>query len=123
MVERREFASDPIEASTITVAEPIISSLQDEHFTCLNHTLMLRLGTVGQALYLRVIFHFANLCTGVNGSPLEFVKRYDDVCAEWLGGLKVLRYESDIRRKLGPHLDQVVQEGVLSRFTLTNAKD
>ncbi|PZR81732.1 MAG: hypothetical protein DLM68_17185 [Hyphomicrobiales bacterium] len=30
-LERREFASDPIEACTITLAEPIIASLQDEH--------------------------------------------------------------------------------------------
>jgi hypothetical protein len=33
LVQRREFATDPIEACTITLAEPIISSLQDEHFT------------------------------------------------------------------------------------------
>ena len=122
LIERREFASDPIEACTITLAEPIIASLEDEHFTCLNHTLMLRLSTVGQALYMRVFFHFANLYTGVNSSRLEFIKRYDDICAEWLGGLKVLQYKSDIERQLGPHLDQLVQEGVLSTFTLTKAK-
>src|SRR5271157_2114395 len=122
LVERREFASDPIEACTITLAEPIIASLQDEHFTCLNHALMLRISTVGQALYMRVFFHFANLYTGVNSSRLQFIKRYDDICAEWLGGLKMLRYKSDIERQLGPHLDQLVQEGVLSTFTLTKAK-
>ena len=33
----------------------------DEHFTCLNHFLMMRLGTIGQALYMRLFFHFANL--------------------------------------------------------------
>src|SRR6202035_885118 len=44
-LERREFASDPIEACMITLAEPIIASLQDEHFTCLNHGLMAGLGT------------------------------------------------------------------------------
>src|SRR3984893_300139 len=40
LIERREFASDPIEACTVTLADPIITSLQDEHFTCLNHSLM-----------------------------------------------------------------------------------
>src|ERR1700688_989810 len=34
ILERREFVSDPIEACTVTLAEPIVSSLQDEHFTC-----------------------------------------------------------------------------------------
>jgi hypothetical protein len=55
-IERREFASDPIEACTITLADPIIASLRDEHFTCLNHGLMMRLGTIGQALYMRLFF-------------------------------------------------------------------
>ena len=41
-IERREFASDPIEACTITLADPIVASLQDEHFTCLNHALMMQ---------------------------------------------------------------------------------
>ena len=122
LVERREFASDPIEACTITLAAPIVSSLEDEHFTCLNFAQMQQLGTIGQALYMRVFFHFANLYTGVNGSRLEFLKRYDDMCAEWLGGLKVLRYGSDIERQLGPHLGQLVEAGVLASFTLTKAK-
>src|SRR5882724_706146 len=56
-IERREFASDPIEACTITLAAPIVASLEDEHFTCLNHALMTRLGTIGQALYMRLFFH------------------------------------------------------------------
>ena len=45
----------------ITLAKPIVASLRDEHFTCLNHFLMMRLGTIGQALYMRLFFHFANL--------------------------------------------------------------
>src|SRR5450755_5176315 len=39
-IERREFASDPIEACTIMLAEPILASLREDHFTCLNHALM-----------------------------------------------------------------------------------
>ena len=66
LIERREFESDPIEACTVTLAEPIVRSLQDEHFVCLNHTLMQQLGTIGQALYMRLFFHFANLYDGAN---------------------------------------------------------
>jgi hypothetical protein len=54
LIERREFPSDPIEACTITLAEPIVRSLADDHFTCLNHALMQRLGTIGQPIK----FHF-----------------------------------------------------------------
>src|SRR5580700_745193 len=75
LLERREFASDPIEACTVTLADPIIASLEDEHFTCLNHSLMQGLGTIGQALYMRLFFHFANLYDGRQKSRLAFSKR------------------------------------------------
>jgi replication initiator protein A len=123
LIERREFPSDPIEACTITLAPPIVSSLQDKHFTCLNHALMQQLGTIGQALYMRTFFHFGNHYTGVNRSRLSFQKRYDDVCAEWLGGLKVLKYKADIvRDQLGPHLNQLIAAGFLSSYDITKAR-
>lgn len=122
LIERREFLSDPIEACTITLAEPIIGSLQDEHFTCLNHGLMTRLGTIGQALYMRTFFHFANLYDGRNKSKLSFKKRYEDLCSEWLGGLTVLRHRSKIvGEQLGPHLDQLVEEGILASYTVAKS--
>lgn len=97
-VERREHATDPIEACTVTLARPIMTSLQDGHFTCLNHGLMQQLGTIGQALYMRLFFHFANLYDGHHRSRLSFSKRYEDICAEWLGGLLVLKYPSKIEQ-------------------------
>ena len=60
-LERAENENDPIEMCTVTLARPIIASLQDGHFTCLNHALMQELGTIGQAFYMRLFFHFANL--------------------------------------------------------------
>ena len=123
LVERREFASDPIEACTITLAEPIITSLEDEHFTCLNHSLMLGLGTIGQAIYMRLFFHFANLYDGHQKSRLTFFKRYDDICSEWLGGLAVHKFKSVIERdQLGPHLRQLVDADFLTSFSIESAK-
>jgi len=122
-IERREQANDPIEACTVTLARPIMASLQDGHFTCLNHTLMLELGTIGQALYMRLFFHFANLYDGHHKTRLAFAKRYDDICAEWLGGLAVHRYHSTIERdQLGPHLRQLLSAGFLSSYQITEAK-
>ncbi len=122
-IERREFASDPIEACTITLADPIISSLEDEHFTCLNHALMMSLGTIGQALYMRLFFHLANLYDGANRQRLVFQKRYDDICIEWLGGLTILPHKSKIvGEQLGRHLDQLVQAGFLSSYLIDSAK-
>ncbi|MHB1100993.1 MAG: hypothetical protein ACYCZR_15725, partial [Burkholderiales bacterium] len=122
-IERREFASDPIEACTVTLAAPIIASLRDEHFTCLNHSLMSGLGTIGQALYLRLFFHFANLYDGRNGKQLSFPKRYDAICTEWLGGLTVLAHRSKIvGEQLGTHIDQLIATKFLESYSLTKAK-
>jgi len=123
LIERREVASDPIETCTVTLAEPIIKSLQDEHFTCLNHALMMQLGTIGQAIYMRLFFHFANLYDGRSGKRLAFPKRYDDICAEWLGGLTVHAHPSKIvTEQLGVHLDQLVQVKFLSFWSIERAK-
>jgi len=123
LIERREFASDPIEACTITLAEPIIASLEDKHFTCLNHSLMQGLGTIGQAFYMRLFFHFANMYDGHQKSRLSFFKRYDDICAEWLGGLAVHKFKSVIERdQLGPHLHQLVEANFLTSYNVEPAK-
>jgi len=55
-----------------------VQALEDEHFTCLNHGLMKQLSTIGQASYMRLFFHFANLYDGRNRKQLVFAKRYDD---------------------------------------------
>jgi hypothetical protein len=122
-LERAEHASDPIEACTVTLGRPIVASLQEGHFTCLNHALMQELGTIGQAFYMRLFFHFANLYDGHHKNRLSFFKRYDDICAEWLGGLTVHQYQSNIERdQLGPHLRQLVRVGFLASYTVTNAR-
>src|SRR5262249_35200364 len=73
----------------VALAEPILTSLRDSHFTCLNYSLMSELGTIGQALYMRLFFHFANLYGETGKSRISVTKRYDDICSEWLGGLTV----------------------------------
>lgn len=122
-LERRERATDPIEACTVTLARPIMASLQDGHFTCLNHSLMQQLGTIGQALFMRLFFHFANLYDGHHRGRLTFSKRYDDICAEWLGGLEVRPYRSLIERdQLGPHLRKLKSTEFLASYTISEAK-
>jgi hypothetical protein len=123
-LERAERSTDPVETCTVTLARPIIASLQDEHFTCLNHFLMQRLSTIGQALYMRLFFHFANLYDGHHKSRLAFPKRYDDICAEWLGGLAVHRHLSTIERdQLGSHIRQLVREGFLASYHIAKARN
>src|SRR5437867_9479920 len=122
-LERAERETDPIETCTVTLARPIVASLEDEHFTCLNHALMQQLGTIGQAIYMRMFFHFANLYTGGNGSRLSFQKRYDDACVEWLGGLSVHAKRALIEQQLGPHLGQLVGFGFLASYDIVKSRD
>jgi hypothetical protein len=124
LLERAEAETDPIETCTVTLARPIVASLEDEHFTCLNHALLQQLGTIGQALYMRLFFHFANLYEGQKGKAgLTFQKRYDDICLEWLGGLAIHDRISHVKRdQLGPHLDQLVSAKFLSSYSVDKAK-
>ena len=119
LIARKAVATDPIEACIVSIADPIIASLNDEHFTCLNHSLMRELGTIGQALYLRLFFHFKNLYDGRHTNRLKFEKRYEDICAEWLGGLTVHRKKSLIEREqLGRHLRQLIEAGFLASYAI-----
>lgn len=124
ILERASEQSNVVEACSVTIAEPIIVSLKDDHFTCLNHFLMARLGTIGQALYMRVFFHLANTYESQStrhGLSLE--KHYGDICGEWLGGLKVLDRKSKILgEQLGTHLDQLKHAGFLASYGLAKAK-
>ena len=84
---------------------------------------MAELGTIGQALYMRLFFHFANLYDGRNARGLSFPKRYDDMCREWLGGLTVLQHRSKIiGEQLGPHLAQLIATGFLAGYSVEKAK-
>ena len=124
IIERREFPTDPVEACTITLADPIVASLKDAHFTCLNHVLMQRLGTIGQALYMRLFFHLASIYeTKKSRRQLQLNKHYGDICAEWLGGIEVRKHKSVvIRDQLGPHLDQLIAVKFLASYAIDKAR-
>jgi hypothetical protein len=84
---------------------------------------MQELGTIGQAIYMRLFFHFANLYDGHHKDRLTFPKRYDDICSEWLGGLTVLKFKSKIEREqLGVHLRQLIAARFLSSYHITAAR-
>jgi hypothetical protein len=123
LIERRASPTDPIVACTIVIADPIIQSLNDKHFTCLNHALMQQLSTIGAAFYMRLSYHFATHYDGHHLDRIVFKKRYDDICTEWLGGITVLKHRSKILgEQLGTHLDQLVSLGFLRSYALTPAE-
>jgi hypothetical protein len=124
MIARRAAHADPIISCTVRLADPIIKSLQEEHFVCFNHSFMQPLSTISQALYMHLFFHFSNLFEVQSGKRgLQFQKRYDDICNEWLGGLTVKDRISHIKRdQLGRHLGQLVDGKFLSSYAIEAAK-
>src|SRR5205807_3938298 len=75
LIERRASPTDPIVACTIMIADPIIQSLNDKHFTCLNHALLQQLSTIGAALYMRLFAAFAPHFDGHHLERVVFKKR------------------------------------------------
>lgn len=119
-------ADDPndIKGFAIRLAAPIVTSLRDKHFTCLNHHTMMQLGSVGQALYIRLFFHFANIYDEEKSRRVAVTKRYDAICQEWLGGLSLRAHKSLIERdQLGPHLRELKKLGFLASYAIEKTGD
>ena len=95
----------------------------EDHFSCYNYFFLQRLGTIGQAIYLRTFFPpREHIRTTAREKGLILQKRYDDICAE-SGGLTVHAKKSLIEREqLGAHLAQLVNVGFLSSYAIETAK-
>lgn len=85
LIERRNSATDPISACTVVIADPIIQSLNDRHFACLNYSLIQELSSISAALYIRLFYHFSTHFDGKHLDRVSFKKRYDDTCARMVG--------------------------------------
>jgi hypothetical protein len=98
----------------------IVESLNNKHFACINWNRLMQLEPIGMALYKRLFYHFSNLhhprrpC-----NDLRFEKDYEDICNEWLGGLKPERYRSKIlQTQLGRHIEGLKATKLIRKFEL-----
>jgi hypothetical protein len=97
----------------------IIESLNNRHAMCVNYERMEQLSPVGIALFKRIFFHFSNLYSLKRTKNFTYTKSYAAVCTAWLGGLKVLRYKSDIQRdQLGRHLEALKQTTLIKNYDI-----
>jgi hypothetical protein len=56
-------------------------------------------------------------------STFKFEKDYEDICRDWLGGLKPEKYKSRIEKQPGKYLESVKATGLLSRFDIAARAD
>jgi hypothetical protein len=103
----------------VQVHDAIVTSLNRNHAIWLNYEKLRTLDTIGMVFYKRLFFHLSNTYrTTTMRSTFKFEKDYEDICREWLGGLKPEKYKSRIDKQLGKYLESVKATGLISRFEI-----
>ena len=111
---------------TIYLHPFIIKSINNQYTFCLNFGRMEKLDAISTALYKHLYFHFSNIYSQKKSKDFVFRKNYAEICRMWLGGLKVLRYRSDILKdQLGKHLEALKKTGLIKSYAVEKnaAKD
>ena len=113
-----------LKAAVLTVHPIIMESMRQGHFAIFNWTRLSKLEPIAAAMYKRVYLHLSNLYENQYGKEgLRFEKRYEDICAEWLGGLKPERYRSRIIQQLGAYFDALQATGLIRSVTVERTAD
>jgi hypothetical protein len=103
----------------VQVHDAIVASLNRNHAIWLNYNRLRTLDTIGMVFYKRLFFHFSNTYrVNTTRSTFKFEKDYEDICREWLGGLKPEKYKSRIEKQLGKYLESVKATGLISRYEI-----
>src|SRR5919205_1511978 len=110
---------DQITRCSVQLHPDIVESLNNRHSMCVNFARMEKLSPVGIALFKRIFFPLSNLYSLKRTKNFTYTKSYASVCTTWLGGLKVLRYKSDIMRdQLGRHLDALKEITLIKNYEI-----
>src|SRR4051794_4798451 len=113
-----------IKACMVKIADPIVQSLNRRHIAFFDLQKLNTLETIGMVLYKRVFFHLSNIYSPNKArSTLVYEKDYQDICAEWLGGLKPEKYASRIKQQLGRHLDALRATGLIRGYEIKARAD
>lgn len=113
-----------LKAAVLTVHPVIMDSMRQGHFAIFNWTRLVALEPIAAAMYKRLYLHLSNLYENKHTKDsLKFEKLYEDICGEWLGGLKPERYKSRIVKQLGVYLDALQNSGLIRSFAIEKAAD
>jgi hypothetical protein len=111
--------NNAISECVVQVHEAIVTSLNRNHAIWLNYDRLSSLDTIGMVFYKRLFFYFSNTYrVNTTRSAFKIEKDYEDICREWLGGLKPEKYKSRIEKQLGKYLESVKTTGLISRYEI-----
>ncbi|MGH9876607.1 MAG: hypothetical protein ACRD5H_03140, partial [Nitrososphaerales archaeon] len=98
----------------VGIAPLIIHNLERNYHRTINYSRLILLDPIQIALYKQIYNVF---CTRFSHRQhATFEKNYDNICAEWLGGLRAYKHKSQILYKIGPHLDALKQTNLLRSY-------
>lgn len=124
IAEGDELSPRKIRQAVLTLHPFVMNSMRKGHFAIFNWHRVSELEPLTAALYKRVYLHLSNLYENkYDRESLKFEKDYEDICAEWLGGLKPQKYRSKILEQLEPHLDVLKGCGVVRSATVDRKAD
>ena len=116
--------SPRLKAAVLTVHPIIMESMRQGHFAIFNWTRLSQLEPVAAAMYKRLYLHLSNLYENkYSKESLKFEKLYEDICAEWLGGLKPEKYKSRIQKQLGHYLTALQDSGIVRSVAVEKTAD
>jgi hypothetical protein len=111
--------NNSINECVVQIHDAIMASLNRNHAIWLNYDRLRALDTIAMVFYKRLFFHFSNTYRpNTARATFKIEKDYEDICREWLGGLKPEKYKSRIEKQVGKHLESVQASGLLKRFEI-----
>jgi hypothetical protein len=113
-----------LDAAVLRLDAYVHASIRKEHFAIFDWGKIETLEPLSAAFFKRLYLHFSNLYQNRHDrKTLYFEKSYADICSEWLGGLKVESYRSDIADQLQNHLEALKRTGLIRSFAIEKMAD
>lgn len=124
IAEGDELSPAKIRQAVLTLHPFVMNSMRKGHFAIFNWERVSNLEPLTAALYKRLYLHLSNLYEShYDKESLKFEKDYEDLCGEWLGGLRPQSYRSLILQQLGGHLDILKETGMIRSYALERKVD
>ena len=124
IAEGDELSPQKIRQAVLTLHPYVMNSMRNNHFAVFNWERVSALEPLTAALYKRLYLHLSNLYEDkYDREHLKFEKDYEDLCGEWLGGLKPQSYRSLIVQQLGSHLETLKSTGIIRAYSLERKVD
>ena len=89
---------------------------------CMNHSRLADLDPIGKLLFKYLYFSLCRRFQKSKNENFRFVKSYENIVTDWLGGMAIRKYPKDIKRQLSSRLDSIRDRKLISSWKLEKNK-